>query len=503
MLKLIDRIFISELTVKPNLLHKIVTFFMVLILLYTAFHLFGIKKKEKIEKNTNAITSVLSSPCIYNNANLAFNEDEVKYINKVNSNFLASLEQPEIVIYTDTDTITDVNSQANKIFNEKGIGNAKHNNGILIYVNTNPSPKIRIEVGYGLEDVINDAKAGRIIDDNIKRINENKQLKEFDNKELSQLITYIFSDIAHIIAEKYIINIGLNIAAPEQSSVVSTMANKYIYDVKERLAVHYQLIIKEASEIYKYLFVIMIILFYFRALKYRYVYITFLLLSIIGYLAYAVLNGTWVTLLLSLLFLPLLLTAFPKVNYDYIYTENMHEYKMPHLMLFLKSIFYSPTFGHFQYIPYRFCLNIFIMYYLISLFLLLMLQKYGIENIYILCTIFIFIITSIIFLVRNKAARVIIPYGLYTAIFTALMVDSNMIFAMYLLIAAIVLVIYNLFVGFNILGMMSEANLEFSIKGIFYLLFFIVRIILMILSAGRIGGGSRGSGSSGGGGASR
>lgn len=44
MLKLIDRIFISELTVKPNLLHKIVTFFMVLILLYTAFHLFGIKK---------------------------------------------------------------------------------------------------------------------------------------------------------------------------------------------------------------------------------------------------------------------------------------------------------------------------------------------------------------------------------------------------------------------------------------------------------------------------
>lgn len=70
-------------------------------------------------------------------------------------------------------------------------------------------------MGYGLEDVINDAKAGRIIDDNIKRINESKQLKEFDNNELSQLVTYIFSDIAHIIAEKYGINIVLNIAAPE------------------------------------------------------------------------------------------------------------------------------------------------------------------------------------------------------------------------------------------------------------------------------------------------
>ena len=498
MLKLIDRIFISDLTVKPNLLHKIVTFFMVLILLYSTFHLFGIEKIEEIERNTKAITPVLSSPCIYNNANLAFNEDDVKYINKVNSNFLASLEQPEIVIYTDTGTITDINSQANKIFNEKGIGHAKHNNGILIYINTNTSPKIRIEVGYGLEDVINDAKAGRIIDDNIKRINENKQLKEFDNKELSQLVTYIFSDIAHIIAEKYGINIGLNITAPEQSSVVSTMTNDYIDDTKEKLTVHYKLITKEASEIYIYLFVIMIILLYFRALKYRYVYITFLLLSIIGYLAYAVLNGTWVTILLSLLFLPLVITAFSNAKY---YRDDMNEvrvYKMPHLMLFLRSLYHYPEGEQFEDIAYRYCLNTFITFYGIGLFLLLMLQKYGLENIYVLFAILVFFIVSIIVLVRDVASRVVIPYGIYSAIFTALMVDSNMIFAMYLLIAAIVLVIYNLFVGFNILGMMSEANLEFSIKGIFYLLLFIVRIILMILTAGRIGGGS-----SGGGGASR
>lgn len=349
-------------------------------------------------------------------------------------------------------------------------------------------------MGYGLEDVINDAKAGRIIDDNIKRINESKQLKEFDNNELSQLVTYIFSDIAHIIAEKYGINIVLNIAAPEQSSTVSTMAKNYIDDTKERLTVNYTLITKEVSEIYKYLFVIMIILLYFRALKYRYVYITFLSLSIIGYISYAVLNGTWVTILLSLLFLPLIITAFSNATY---YRDDMDEvrvYKMPHLMLFLRSLFHSPEGEQFENIVYRYCLNTFITFYGIGLFLLLMLQKYGLENIYVLFAILVFFIVSIIVLVRDEAARVVIPYSIYSAIFTALMIDSNMIFAIYLLIAAIVLVIYNLFVGYNIMNMMEDSNLEFSLKGIFYLLFFIVRIILMILTAGRIGGGSSGGG---------
>ena len=347
-------------------------------------------------------------------------------------------------------------------------------------------------MGYGLEDVINDAKAGRIIDDNIKRINESKQLKEFDNNELSQLVTYIFSDIAHIIAEKYGINIVLNIAAPEQSSTVSTMAKNYIDDTKERLTVNYTLITKEVSEIYKYLFVIMIILLYFRALKYRYVYITFLSLSIIVYISYAVLNGTWVTILLSLLFLPLIITVFSNATY---YRDDMDEvrvYKMPHLMLFLRSLFHSPEGEQFENIVYRYCLNTFITFYGIGLFLLLMLQKYGLENIYVLFAILVFFIVSIIVLVRDEAVRVVIPYSIYSAIFTALMIDSNMIFAIYLLIAAIVLVIYNLFVGYNIMNMMEDSNLEFSLKGIFYLLFFIVRIILMILTAGRIGGGSSG-----------
>lgn len=45
-----------------------------------------------------------------------------------------------------------------------GIGDSKKDNGILLIV-SKEDRKIRIEVGYGLEGLINDAKAGRLLDD--------------------------------------------------------------------------------------------------------------------------------------------------------------------------------------------------------------------------------------------------------------------------------------------------------------------------------------------------
>ncbi|MGI6486152.1 MAG: TPM domain-containing protein [Tepidanaerobacteraceae bacterium] len=84
-----------------------------------------------------------------------------------------------------------------------GIGDKELNNGILILVNSQnllsgESGRIRIEVGYGLEGAINDAKAGRILDE--------FAVPAFDNGEYSVGIRDTFFAISAEVAKEYEIN---------------------------------------------------------------------------------------------------------------------------------------------------------------------------------------------------------------------------------------------------------------------------------------------------------
>lgn len=58
----------------------------------------------------------------------------------------------------------EINDFANRLFQKWGIGDKKKDNGVLILVVVHDR-KARIEVGYGLEGIIPDAKADRIIDE--------------------------------------------------------------------------------------------------------------------------------------------------------------------------------------------------------------------------------------------------------------------------------------------------------------------------------------------------
>lgn len=57
----------------------------------------------------------------------------------------------------------DIDAYATGLFRERGFGDRQMNNGILLLVSVNDR-RVRIEVGYGLEGALNDAKAGRILD---------------------------------------------------------------------------------------------------------------------------------------------------------------------------------------------------------------------------------------------------------------------------------------------------------------------------------------------------
>lgn len=133
---------------------------------------------------------------------------EFPYISAaVNLHFNSIKEKPQIVTIVEPDLTENETEEAraNKLFNEIGIGSAEYNNGVLIYVNGIYDFSFKIEVGYGLEDVITDSKAGIILDNAFNKIGGKENLSD-DN--INKVLVYIFIDIANIIAEKYNVNIS-------------------------------------------------------------------------------------------------------------------------------------------------------------------------------------------------------------------------------------------------------------------------------------------------------
>ncbi|PKM56943.1 MAG: hypothetical protein CVU98_08605 [Firmicutes bacterium HGW-Firmicutes-3] len=69
-----------------------------------------------------------------------------------------------VVVTVDSLEGQDIESYALNLFRKWRIGDSEKNNGLLLLVSLNDRQS-RIEVGYGLEGALNDAKTGRIQDD--------------------------------------------------------------------------------------------------------------------------------------------------------------------------------------------------------------------------------------------------------------------------------------------------------------------------------------------------
>lgn len=98
------------------------------------------------------------------------NSSDRDYIIGVNLNYEGTVEKPQIVVVTTDDLGPRVVEEYSVLLFEKwGIGNSQYDNGVLIILSLDPDDRsIRIEVGYGLEGRINDALAGRILDNSME-----------------------------------------------------------------------------------------------------------------------------------------------------------------------------------------------------------------------------------------------------------------------------------------------------------------------------------------------
>ncbi|WP_245692400.1 TPM domain-containing protein [Sporomusa acidovorans] len=93
--------------------------------------------------------------------------DETKSkINKLGSKIRESTSAQVVVVTVNSLEGVPIEEYSLGILRNWGIGDKKQNNGVLMLIAVNDRQS-RIEVGYGLEGVLNDAKAGRILDESV------------------------------------------------------------------------------------------------------------------------------------------------------------------------------------------------------------------------------------------------------------------------------------------------------------------------------------------------
>lgn len=126
-------------------------------------------------------------------ANL-INVDVENNILNVNKNYENTSEKPQIVVVTVPDMQgLDEYAYSVGLFENWKIGNDEFDNGVLILLALEER-RIKIEVGYGLEGVITDAEAGRILD---------AATDYLSNGDYSSGINQIFINVASRVNEEY------------------------------------------------------------------------------------------------------------------------------------------------------------------------------------------------------------------------------------------------------------------------------------------------------------
>lgn len=137
----------------------------IIILLFSIFIISVISTvTKKTDNNVKSVNEYSPTSDFYVNdfSNILSDDTKSKIMNnslQINQDTTAQV----VVVTVDSIGNNSIEEFANTLFNNWKIGQKDKNNGVLLII-AKKERKIKIEVGYGLEGAINDAKAGRILD---------------------------------------------------------------------------------------------------------------------------------------------------------------------------------------------------------------------------------------------------------------------------------------------------------------------------------------------------
>lgn len=120
-------------------------------------------------------------------------------VENVTENYNKTKKKPQVVLAVVKTTDGDsVDSYAPDLFSKWGIGNKAEDNGVLILYAVNSGARnVRIEVGYGLEDVLTDATTMQILK------NSQSDLKSNDASRINKGLQKVFNSVTNQIDKKY------------------------------------------------------------------------------------------------------------------------------------------------------------------------------------------------------------------------------------------------------------------------------------------------------------
>lgn len=120
--------------------------------------------------------------------------EQRELVMSTNRQLLGTETKPQVVVVLIDESRSDFDAHVAATFDDWRIGDKELNNGLLLFFARNQGlHNVRIEVGYGLEDVVTDGLAGQLLRE------QRDALKSQDSQKVSASLIAIFQQLVSII----------------------------------------------------------------------------------------------------------------------------------------------------------------------------------------------------------------------------------------------------------------------------------------------------------------